>query len=155
PRKSIDELWDEVFEYQQRIKLLEEVHQAQAAAAAQRQYPDLDQIECSQERLQRQVRGGGGEDTSDRVWPEYGDGSETCYTPCSSTMSGSGLSTVAPSLVLFATKTMATLGQTPMKITSGTLTQIDRTTVYASRKGVRSDRGSALHLLHSTFGAFA
>ncbi|KAF8919389.1 hypothetical protein BGZ58_004642, partial [Dissophora ornata] len=164
PRKSIDELWDEVFDYQQRIKLLEEVYQVQAAAAAadaataatEAQCPNPDQIE-QEDGLRTRTKKLNNEIHPDRRWSEYGGASETCYSP--SFMTGSAASTVAPSLVVFMTKkttttstTTTTLGETPMVICSGTImTQIDRTTVYASRKGVRSDRGSALRLLHSTF----
>ncbi|KAF9996024.1 hypothetical protein BGZ65_008367, partial [Modicella reniformis] len=165
PRKSIDELWDEVFEYQQRIKLLEEIHQAQAAAAAattaQAHYsPNLDQIdEEQQEELEEGVRKGMRQEKRfrldreepDQLWSEYGGGSETCYS-ASSFRSATSLADIFFATRKRAKGTMVSLGeQTPMVILSGTMTKIDRTTVYASRSGVRSDRGSALRLLHSVY----
>ncbi|KAG0241652.1 hypothetical protein BGX31_000955 [Mortierella sp. GBA43] len=74
PRKSIDELWDEVFEYQQRKRLLEEIQRVQdeaaAATAAQLHYtPNLDQIE---EEEHQEYEGEGdddGEDGGDKTKP--------------------------------------------------------------------------------------
>ncbi|CAO3568280.1 unnamed protein product [Mortierella alpina] len=166
PRKSIDELWDEVFEYQERIKLLEQVQQAQAQAPLPRDPEETAEMSCSSSSscsdewqpsssiTTATERASAG---TAAPWAEYGGGSETCC--------------YSPSLVLdmtgsFATRcseegcatgeAMATLGSTPItaasfsgapRYSSGTMTQIDRATIYASRKGVRSDRGAALRLL--------
>ncbi|KAI1311569.1 hypothetical protein EDD11_003421 [Mortierella claussenii] len=208
PRKGIDELWDEVFEYQERIKLLEQVHQVQAAAAAaavdkcdpssvagrQLQDSDIDELEVRQ-RCKSIVVGG------EERWPDYdsgiglsgttirsysiASGSDACYSPlfmtlsstsasasptssspsfpapngtsslsaAGSTVGGSRTAVTALGLLGFA-KSMAVLDEMPMSVSSGTIAQIDRTPVYASRKGVRSDRGSALRLLSSAFRAY-
>ncbi|KAF9358531.1 hypothetical protein BGX34_008890 [Mortierella sp. NVP85] len=188
PRKSIDELWDEAFEYQQRIRLLEEIRRVQDEAAAavaataptgqagQAHYsPNLDQID---EEQQEDEDGNGDEkapgplshvgdaDPDQRWWSQYGGGSETCHSP-SSYKSATGFADILFATTTTTTRTVtrkqrtATLSgdqpqqqqkRTPMTILSGTMTQISRTTVYASRKGVRSDRGSAMRLLHSMFG---
>ncbi|KAF9182318.1 hypothetical protein BGZ51_004822 [Haplosporangium sp. Z 767] len=152
PRKNIDELWDEVFEYRQRIKLLEQVHEAQALAEADEEQDDQEStIRSEQDPVQHprhgQTRGG--------CWSEYGGGSETCCSPVM------GM-TIFPSLSLpVATIKLATLGQTPTRtattsenivstmLVAGTMTQIDTTMVYASKLGVRSDRGAALRTLLS------
>ncbi|KAF9899515.1 hypothetical protein BX616_003002 [Lobosporangium transversale] len=163
PGKSIDELWDEVFEYQQRIKLLEQIHRVQAAAAAQAQHPDsVQKAEQQQQQEEEKLRPRYPRRISvgESPWREYSTGSETCYSPSFMTISVVSMSTAsvassvddrgssALALVAFP-KTMATIKETPMMISSGTVTQIDKTAVLASRKGIRSERGSALRLLHS------
>ncbi|KAG0286840.1 hypothetical protein BGZ98_004938, partial [Dissophora globulifera] len=171
PRKSIDELWDEVFEYQQRIKLLEEVHQAQTAAATQYQDIDFgddtttavtpngdhhrDVSELNQQQQRSVSLGGEGyfyhhnDGHGSRRWSDYSGGSEMCYS--NSMPTSASEEQPSPTLVIFAAKTIATLGDTPIVICASTMTQIDKTTVYASKKGVRSDRGSARRLLHLAF----
>ncbi|KAF9927114.1 hypothetical protein BGZ67_007672 [Mortierella alpina] len=180
PRKSIDELWDEVFEYQERIKLLEQVQEAQARAQWLGDQEETAEMSCSSSLLScsdelqpsctittaatgttaTTARAGGA-----APWAEYGGCSETCcYTPtlvldmtasfatgrCEDAEGGGATRRTSWAI-------SATLGQTPITAASssgtprsssaGTMTQIDKAIIYASRKGVRSDRGAALRLL--------
>ncbi|KAF9569547.1 hypothetical protein EC968_002554 [Mortierella alpina] len=183
PRKSIDELWDEVFEYQERIKLLEQVQEAQARAQWPREQEATTEISCSsslscsQEQpkacsiLTTAAAAVPATATTARAgaapWAEYGGGSETCYSPTCTLVLGmtASFATSRGEADDCATTTigaMATLGQTPItaasfsgapRYSSGTVTQIDKATIYASRKGVRSDRGAALRLLQGAMGS--
>ncbi|KAK3837018.1 MAG: hypothetical protein JOS17DRAFT_732835 [Linnemannia elongata] len=102
PRKSIDELWDEVFEYKERIKLLERAHQ-QA-----QEYTSLQaQLEACNDYIVRD------------------DDNNESQTPTSAS----------------ASTTTAGIGG------MGAMTQVDKTAVYASRKGVRIDHGGAARSL--------
>lgn len=96
-------------------------------------------------------------------WTEYGGGSETCYSPATLVLGMTvSLATSRDNDEMdCATGAMATLGQSPItaasfsgapRFSSGTVTQIDKATIYASRKGVRSDRGAALRMLQVAIG---
>ncbi|KAG0044511.1 hypothetical protein BGZ83_010263 [Gryganskiella cystojenkinii] len=118
PRKSIDQLWDEVFEYQQRIKQLE-----RASLAEQQFVQSPEEIDdLVQFRLQ-------------------------ALSANSSYSSPMSMATTANTTVSIAT----TIGSLVSKAATTTvaLTQVDKSEVYATRKGYRSDRGSALRLLQA------
>ncbi|KAF9298498.1 hypothetical protein BGZ88_006363 [Linnemannia elongata] len=104
PRKNIDELWEEVFEYKERIKLLERAHQqAQDYTSLQAQ------LDACNDYIVRD--------------DDNNDESQTLTSASAST-----------------TTTAGTGGM-------GVMTQVDKTAVYASRKGVRIDHGGAARSL--------
>lgn len=159
PRKSIDKLWDEVFEYQQRIKAREQ--------------------EQDQEQQHQQVQGHGqgfepiseyvcADDSTMREEEPILDGGVSCTT--STTKGGSvfGNGSYA-GLIDFAAFANAgyCCGEDDKAATTTTrrrrnkcggaggmsslrsITQTFFVTIHASRKGCRTDRGQALQLLRS------
>lgn len=102
PRKSIDELWDEVFEYKERIKMLERAHQQ-----AQEHNSLQAQLDACNDYIARD---------------------DECQTPMAASVAAS-------------TTTSAGIGM------MGTVTRVDKTVVYASRKGLRSEHGGAARSL--------
>ncbi|KAG0072428.1 hypothetical protein BGZ90_011925 [Linnemannia elongata] len=104
PRKSIDELWEEVFEYKERIKLLERAHQqAQDYTSLQAQ------LDACNDYIVRD--------------DDNNDESQTLTSASASTTTTAGIGGM------------------------GVMTQVDKTAVYASRKGVRIDHGGAARSL--------
>ncbi|KAF9579348.1 hypothetical protein BGW38_004434 [Lunasporangiospora selenospora] len=224
PRKSIDELWDEVFDYQQRIKVFERTSQAQdeiLEAAAAAQDPDQDMmldhsaemdIEEEEPLLEGMTRIQMSMDTVPPWESEYQFGaccvssanaspSFSMSLPMARSMSmsmmaspllpalsescsphalGSSPSGTRPNVTVrmpsllkkrarkgrALSESMADSGESRLSSSSAgptylgdtavvmmpcscSVTCLDRTTVYASRRGIRTDRGSARRLLQS------
>ncbi|KAF9132286.1 hypothetical protein BGW39_000469 [Mortierella sp. 14UC] len=108
PRKSIDELWDEVFEYKERIKLLERAHQ---------QAQEYDAVQAQLDACNDYI-----------VKDDDASGNE-CDDACGQ----------PPNI-----PTNAGVGNRSIH---RVMTQVDKTAVYACRKGVKSDHGGAARSL--------
>lgn len=148
PRKSIDELWDEVFEYQQRIKAREQ-EQEQEQEQGQQGFEPISEYVCS-------------DDSTMREEPIHDGGvSMSC---CGTTKGGSVFGNGAYALVDFAAFASAdypSCGDDKarrridnnkcggMSCLRRAITQTFFVTIHASRKGCRTDRGQALQLLRS------
>lgn len=149
PRKSIDELWDEVFEYQQRIKAREQEQDQEHQQGQGQRFEPISEYVCADDSTMREepiLDGGVSCTTTTKGGSVFGNGSYAGLIDfavfANADYCGAEVDDKA------GRRKRNKCGGSGMSSLRG-ITQTFFVTIHASRKGCRTDRGQALQLLRS------